>query len=539
LKKYVYVFLPALIALALRLYPHLLSGVPFSTDAWSPIRNTELLMEHTPVHLENEIFDGYNNYWPANTLFGAVISEATSLKPMQAMAIFLPITGAIAILIFYALVKSFYNAKISFVASLIFGTAFTHAFFTAGVTKETYANPLYLSLVLIFLHQTINKQKQTLILFAITSTTLALTHHLTPIITIAILSSITLVHLIDDTKKGLAPDKSNLLLTLILIVTVAVYHWLYAYRGFKFTITYNDWLSVASYQILTFASAIYLTSKPYVYTKTRTLAASLATIASAFLFMLLTVNITVVPSFTPAVQKHCLLYIFPYFITLSFISLGYDYQRRIQGSLAPLFWLTTLMGLEAYAAFSNSSESIGLWIRTPNFLYAPLAILSATGLYRLYGTANKSHLQNFFKPAVMAIIIIIATVNAYSLYAAVSLQDRYMGYHWLYNKQELEAGSWIATNVCSQTTVAGDMKVFHLVRGYFLVDVDVIQGFRYLNGNSESRPEILFIYNQMLKNGYVLGLHGADLPENWIEDTYQLNRVYTNGIVGLYRGEGT
>jgi len=90
------------------------------------------------------------------------------------MAIFLPVTGAMAILIFYVLVKRLYNAKISFMASIIFGTAFTHAFFTAGVTKETYANLLYLSVILIFPHPTINKQKATILPFAIASTALAL-----------------------------------------------------------------------------------------------------------------------------------------------------------------------------------------------------------------------------------------------------------------------------------------------------------------------------------------------------------------------------
>ena len=536
MKKYVYAILPLTIALALRLYPYLLSGLPFSTDAWCLIRNAELLIQYTPIHLENEVFDGYNNYWPANSLFGAVVSETTSLKPIQTMAIFIPVTGALAILIFYSLTKRLYNAKISFIASLVFGTAFTHAFFTAGVTKETYANPLYLSLILIFLHQTISKQKQTLLLFAIASTTLALTHHLTPIITIAILSSITLAHLIDDVKKGLAPNKSNFLLTSILIVTVALYFGVYAHRGFKFCITYSDWLSVASYQILIFASAMYLTSKPYVHTQAGTLITCLGTIASAFLFMLLTLNITLVPGFTPTVQKRILLYISPYFIILPFITLGYGYQRRIQGFIAPLFWLTTPLGLEAYAIFSNSSQSIGLWIRTPNFLYVPLAILSAAGLYRLYGTANKFRLQNFFKPAVMAIIIIIATINVYSLYATVSLQDRYMGYHWFYSKQELEAGSWIATNACNQTTVAGDMKVFHLMEDYFRVNVNVLQGFRYLNGDGEPQPQILFIYSQMLKNGYVVGLHGVDLLENWMEKASQLNLIYSNDFVELYRG---
>jgi len=81
LKKYVYAILSMLIALALRLYPYLISGLPFSTDAWSPIRNAELLIEYTPIHLNTHVFDN-NIYWPANGIFGVVVSEVTSLKPI-------------------------------------------------------------------------------------------------------------------------------------------------------------------------------------------------------------------------------------------------------------------------------------------------------------------------------------------------------------------------------------------------------------------------------------------------------------------------
>jgi hypothetical protein len=77
--------------LQVRLYPTLLSGLPFSTDAWSPIRNTELILKHTPVKLDSGILDNYNCYWPANSIFGASISIITGMKPMDAMRIFIPI----------------------------------------------------------------------------------------------------------------------------------------------------------------------------------------------------------------------------------------------------------------------------------------------------------------------------------------------------------------------------------------------------------------------------------------------------------------
>lgn len=121
-----------LVALSLRLYPTLLSGMPFSTDAWAPIKNTELLIERTPIPLNDKIFDGYNNYWPANSIFGAVISEVTSLQPIDAMAIFIPLVGATSIIIFYVIAKRLCNAKIALIASTIFGTAFAPTFSQLG-----------------------------------------------------------------------------------------------------------------------------------------------------------------------------------------------------------------------------------------------------------------------------------------------------------------------------------------------------------------------------------------------------------------------
>jgi hypothetical protein len=110
-----------------------------------------------------------------------------------------------------------------------------------------------------------------------------------------------------------------------------------------------------------------------------------------------------------------------------------------------------------------------------------------------------------------------------------------MGYHWLYRVQEYRAGTWIAGNAMN-ATVAGDIKVYYLVKGYFDVDVDVLQGLRYLTENNQNPPEILYVYSQMLKNGYVFGLHGVDLSENWTDKTAQLDFIYSNGLASLYAG---
>jgi len=530
-KNYIFALTPLLLALTLRLYPYLTTGMPFAIDAWAPIRNTEQLIQHTPIDLNDNVFDGYNNYWPANTLFGAIFSEVTLLQPLQAMAIAMPLIGATTTLIFYALVKKMYNTKIAFIASLIFATAFTHAFFTAGVTKETYANPIYMTLILIFLHPTMAKQKQ-LLLFATASVALALTHHLTAIVTITVLSSIALAQLINNSRKGLPSNKFDFALLGILGTSVLVDFALYAYRGISLTLTYSDWLSMASYQILAFAIAVYLTSRPSTHSTKRTIVISLGALVFGFFFTLLLIKRPFV-SGLPVMPDHYLLYDSPYILIPALVALGYGYKKESKALIVPIFWLATIAALEAYAIFGNTILSILLVNRALNFLYPPMAIFAAAGLYRLYKSQQKPPLRRIMKLTVAATIIFMVAVNAYNMYAAISLQERYLGYACLYRVEEYQAGKWIAaTN--NNLTVSGDWKSYHLLQDYFLVKSEPTQALLYLNGKTNPQPQILFIYDQMQKNGYLISYQVFDLSTDWLEKASELNLIYANGGATLY-----
>jgi len=132
--------------------------------------------------------------------------------------------------------------------------------------------------------------------------------------------------------------------------------------------------------------------------------------------------------------------------------------------------------------------------------------------------------------------VAIASFNSYNVYAAVSRGERYMGYFWLYTYPEYRAGLWIA-NVSKNQTVAGDVKASYLLKGYFNVEVNVLQGLKYLTGKDRQRPLLIYMYWQMPENGYVLyGGYSVNLPENWTEKLYDLNIAYSNGLVKLYAG---
>lgn len=542
MRKYVYVILTSILlaALSLRLYPTLTSGQPFSTDAWSPIKNAELLMVHTPVSLDDAMFDGYNNHWPANSLFGVVFSQVIGVELKQAMALVFPVIGAMAILIFFALVERLFNATISLIASAFFATAFTHVLFTAGVTKETYANPLYLLLILIFLHPTLGGRRQTF-LFAVTSIALALTHHLTPLITIAILSSIAIGHFVGNMKKGLSLYKSDFLLVAVLTAVTTLYYLFYGQAGFKLSLTPIDWLSAASYQLVAFFLATYFTFKPSLHSRVRTLFTFSVAIILPLLFMVLATKTPLV-SGAPILPSRYLLYAAPSVMASPLIILGYGRMKSLPGErhAAAVFWLATILGLEGYAVFGNSDFGLTLLSRGVNFLWPPVAIVCAVGLYRLYTTARKPYgrklVAGLAATVTILTVVTITSVNAYSVYAAVSLEERYMLYFFLYTSHEYEAGAWV-TAANNNRTVAGDVKVSYLLGDYFNVKVDVLQGLRYLTGECGLKPQILLTYESMMGNGYVLyGGYIADLPENWTGKASQLNQVYSNGVVGIYAG---
>jgi hypothetical protein len=229
------------------------------------------------------------------------------------------------------------------------------------------------------------------------------------------------------------------------------------------------------------------------------------------------------------------LFISPYFVALPFLVFGYDYQRSFKVNAAPFFWLAALLALNVYAVFNESASSAGFWIRTPNFLWVPLSILSAVGIFWVHNRTKSLHLRKIVKPAVAAIVIVMVAVNVYALYGAVSLQDRYMGYQWVYSNQEFKAGAWINGTSINQT-IAGDVKAAYILHDYFDVSVDTGEGFRYLVEDGTSPPSILYTYRVMQQNGYLIGIHGVDLPENWTEKMAPMNFVYSNGFANVYAG---
>jgi hypothetical protein len=533
MKKALYIMLILIIALLLRLYPTLISGMPFSTDGWPIIRNTELLIENTPVSLTSGIFDSYNNFWPANSIFGAILSLITNLPPLYAMALGIPVVASLTIPIFYLLTKKITeNRKIALISAILLSTAFPYALFTAGVTKETFANPIYISLILIFL---LKHSWKTTALFSIMSGALVLSHHLTAFLTIVILSSLTIALFVSkrNLQEKTNTNKSNVLYIAILMTIALLYFALYAYPGFKISITLSDLLAVGAYQIAVIAVTLFIIQISHQESTLTTFVKCSLAFALIFLFFFLTTRISLLPG-APTLPVSYFLFAAPLMIAVPVTIFGLNriYQKSMS-LLLPAFWLLPVVAFAFYGLFANPPDGLGFAYRSINFMLPPLTILLGTGFYKLYKTPKHIKMRRVTVFATTAIMLLMVTLNTYSVYATVSLQEPYLGYFWRYEPSEYKASSWITINANNQT-VAGDSKVSYLLKGYFNENVNVIDGLNYLEGNG-STPQILYIYNQMSENGYVL-FEGspATLPSDWTDKLTDYNLVYANSEVAVY-----
>lgn len=521
-------FIVLIFAVAIRLYPTLVSGMPFSTDSWPLIRNTELILQNTPIPIDSGIFDAYNNYWPGNQLFGAALSQITRLPVITALSIGIPIASAFTILIFFFLTKKITgNNKIALGASLMLAVACSYTLYTAGVTKEAFASPIYMTLILLFL------QKHNLkiaLLFTATSLALALTHHFTAFFATVILLGISVSLYVKkrDLNQVANSNKSNFILAAAQVTITALYMVFFSSSSFNSIVNLTNVLTVSAYEIIAVALLVYLVYASKRFTLKKTLLQFFAGNLLAVGIMFIILNYCTLPG------AH-LLYALPLLIGLPVVVYGLNelYQRK-STLMVPLFWLISVLAFTGFAVFANPPDGSGLTWRSMNFILPPLMILIAVGAYKLYTAPKRTDIRRWSKIISVLAILSIVSINAYGIYATVSEHDSSLGYFWLYHPSDYKAASWIAANVENQTT-AGDARVAYLLQEYFNASVSTTQGLRYLDSDGPA-PEILYIYNQMGETGkgYVLAGVPLSLPSNWFDKLSNYNCIYANNEVTIY-----
>ncbi|MEM3808258.1 MAG: hypothetical protein QW413_06685 [Nitrososphaerota archaeon] len=134
------------------------------------------------------------------------------------------------------------NPEICLIASLIFAAGGSHTVFTAGVTKGTLANPIYILAFYTFLKD--DESRRRVIVYVLLMTALIATHHLTTLVIFVMLVNTLLASVFLSSKDGYIPIKRGFTLLVIGLTITSVYYAVYAAPGMSgmgIEITLTDW----------------------------------------------------------------------------------------------------------------------------------------------------------------------------------------------------------------------------------------------------------------------------------------------------------
>jgi uncharacterized membrane protein len=517
-----------IISFSIRLYPTLLTGLPFSTDSWPIISNTEILLGYTPISLEDDVFDGYNNYWPASQIFGAISSIMLGAKVLDVERILFPAIASLTPIILYIIVKRIMDCRgAAIISSLLLALGGYQAIFTSGVTKETFT--LFLFLTYLYLVLATGGLTARSILLSIIGMAIIMGHHLQYFLLIAILSNILVLRLLLRRvhDNGLARLMVGLI---ILLILGAIYYPLYALRGIHYSLTFSDTLSLISFQAFSLLILYYLLAEAKA---SRPPISLLAAWAASYVCLLANQLFPIMPG-SPKIPANLLMEVSILLMLGLFVILGFHASRHgeMANSYFILGWFSAILSLEAYSMFgSQPSISLTLFYRLTNHILPPALILASIGLVKVMSLFKRRRLGLL---CLAVILLPVSLTMVYQHYSSVILQENYLGYQWNYNMAEYEFASWLSRKG-DDLKVYGDMKIKYLLEGYFGMSVDEVRGFKILNGESPAGKSLIVTYKVMEKNGYVLGPYGVELKQGWIKSTSdRADKIFSNTLVEAY-----
>ncbi len=502
-----------LLGFLLRIYPYLASGLPYSIDSWPLLRDSEQLVLHTPIPLSSKVFDGYNNYWPSTSIYGAVFSGIMGLRVAESMPLAVPMASTLTLILIYAAARRIGGLRAGVFASWIAATAFPFSFFSSGVVKEAYAYPIYMAMILGYLVGGVKLIPLEILLAA----GLVPAHHLTTLIAGVSLAAMSLAELVRgvvsrDARRGLL----GLLYTGVLGVIAYSYYVFYAYRGMRLPLYSSEFVSLSSYQLVFLAGALYYASR----SPGRSVWPSLAVAAGTGLLLPLASSVRLMP-LLPRLPPEYLLYATPFIAAAPAALQGLDHVRR-RGDDALIAWLFSAVGLIVYAVFSGQPLGRGLASRLLDFLWIPLSAAAGIGVARIWRGVGGAALASI-------LLSLMIVVGAYSTLAPIR-GEKYMGYFWLYRGGEYEACSLAAE--LWHGVILGDAKIQSLLKGYFKADAR--GGYDALSNGRLSG--LLVVERDVWLHGYLeAGGVLRNVEQSW---AWRLNnhdaRIYCGGGAVIY-----
>ena len=299
--------------------------------------------------------------------------------------------------------------------------------------------------------------------------------------------------------KGLSIKVSVIYLTIALALTGYLYNSLYAWRGFKLTLSEDVVTSLISYYALFTATALYLSAKKPITSKTWLSISALVTLATppALTYLASSKGIDFFPMNSINIPSTFAIYSLSYSILGALAILGYVEGWGIRSSNYVILWLSTILSFEVFALIAEPPMAIDLTYRTLDFLTIPLIVLASLPLKRF----------SFRKAASVGVAAFLA-INSLMIYSTVTGIETHLGHFWMFNFRDLELASIINSSVKTRS-VLGDVRTAFLYGGLYRIKVDSGGALKALEGSNFTG--ILIIYGGLFKEGFV-GNSGSLTP---------------------------
>jgi len=532
-RKMLLLLFPFFIAVALRIYPYLLTGAPWGIDSWTLLRNSNLLLSYSPTQLiGNPIFDTYNICWPAVSIFGSVASLVFGVSPLGLMPLLIPLVGSLTTFFLFMVVRKLTgNFLLASLAATLFAAASFDTIFMASVTKETFALPLFMVGMLLLLRK---GNLPNLFVFSLVSLGLIMSHFALAFILFLLAAEISIVPLLMRTRGERVQPEKLLYPTMMGLVGLA-YYFIYLKASLvDVSLSLGDSLSLFAF--LSLLAGFKICFQPRPGRKISSIGWAIPVVALALALGLLAVGTkTAILPFAPILTADLVLDAAPYIAVGVMAAVGYVFMLKQSENRSLAFlslWLGVPSALVGFSLF-GASQGIGLIYRLFTFLYMPVGVFAAFALIRFVNGGGR--VRHVAKTSLtVAFLVMIVFALSFQSYAAVVENNNILGGEWGYKPSDLSASSWVNATLPSNTTISGDSKTEGLLY-YFGLKTNVAFGYAYLTGTETWNGEPLLTYSLMSQNGYDLLLYGEPLPADWSTKlSNDLSLVYSNGNDNLW-----
>lgn len=520
-----------MIAFLIRVFPYLASGVPYHTDTYPQLVNVRNLIVHSPVPLiPAGGFDTYNIFWPADTLYYAASSVFLGVAPVRGLPLLAPLVTSIMALLFLALMRSFgFRPWPSMVASLLVAVAGGTIMISTGVTKEGFALPLML-LVLLLVNLWLRRGSKVGLALAVPSfVALLASHSLTSLMGLFLIGFLVAANAVGG---GLSRDQIGVSIILLgaMSVLAYLYFYVYAVSRLPYNLQPSDVIAAFAYEVL-FTMPIWMAvSLRLDARRWASIWLGMSTLGLAALYLAATAYHPLVDS--PYFSLTQLLLFAPYLVVagLAVFWLGLRGPPAMSaGTAFAVLWVLGLFGLIAFSIFATPG-AIGTTQRMADFVYPGAAIL-ASSVIVVTGKAGRA-VKVLSYLVVGGLVLVSAYVVPYSAFWSGPLG----GSQRAYAPADVSAALWSA-NVPPGQSVYGDARLSFMTSYFGGAVVDGGGGFLFLVGVQGLGKGCLFVSGLMREIGFIGPTYGLPVDQalvSGLSSRTPLEVTYSNGLQAAY-----